>query len=78
MGTAHLSGAKRLCLGPEREGAQEITLSRGIPYGEQVRQRTVGTKFDENYRNRLMQKVSRGSAGVGRLTLVREEKDEYC
>ena len=77
MGTAHLNGAKRLCFSPEREGAQEITLLRSIPHGEQVRQRTVGTEFDENYRDRPMRKVSGGSAAVGRLTLVREDEEEY-
>jgi hypothetical protein len=31
MGTTHLNSANRLCLGPEREGIREITLTRGIP-----------------------------------------------
>jgi hypothetical protein len=74
QGTIHLNKANRLCLGPEREGAPEIFLTRETPHGAQVRMRTAGTEFDENINDRPKeQTVSGPSTAVQGLTFIAEE-----
>ena len=46
-GTVHLNANDKLCFGPMREGVPEIRLQRGRLHGEQVRQQTAGTEYDE-------------------------------
>jgi predicted aspartyl protease len=74
QGTIHLNKANRLCLGPEREGAPEIFLTRDAPHGAQVRMRTAGTEFDEYVKDRPREKtVSGPSTAVQGLTFIAEE-----
>ena len=66
----------RLCLGPERDGAPEIFLTKDVPHGAQVRMRTAGTEFDENIKDRPKeQTVSGPSTAVQGLTFISEESD---
>ena len=57
-GTVHLNTNDKLCFGPMREGAPEIRLRRGRPHGEQVRQQTAGTEYDEYLDGRPKKEVS--------------------
>jgi hypothetical protein len=76
QGTIHLNRVNKLCLGPERDGAPEIFLTRDAPHNAQVHMRTAGTEFDKNIKDcPKEQTVSGPSTAVQGLTFISEESD---
>src|SRR6266536_3427808 len=51
-GVCHKNSNGRLCLGPWREGAEEIMLRRDAPWVRQIVSRTKGTRYDPDVSRR--------------------------
>ena len=51
-GVCHKNSDGRLCLGPWREGAEEIMLRRDAPWVRQIISRTRGTRYDPDITRR--------------------------